>query len=159
MPLSIRVVLVVFVIASHFTLSCAFTTPLYTGERRLPEQVGLLKMGTNGVITDINGRKLEGRAYELLPGEYSVQFRTYFREEQVLPEARGQRRKLTCESALSVEAGHEYRITTDVKNEVARGERQEAGTPWTHFNFFIFVVDLGPNGKPIGSKRADCTWH
>ncbi len=152
-------VLVGFAVTSFFALSCAYVTPLYSGDRRSREQVGLLKMGTNGAITAVNDRKLEGRAYELLPGEYSVQFRTYFLEEQVLPQARGQRRKLTCESALSVEAGHEYRITTDVKNEVALGERQEAGRSRGRFEFYIFVVDLGPDGKPIRSKRADCTWH
>jgi hypothetical protein len=151
-------VLVGFAVTGFFTLSCAYVTPLYSGDRRPREQVGLLKMGANGVITDINGRKLEGRAYELLPGEYSVRFRTYFREEQVLPGAEGQRRKLTCEFALAVEAGHEYRITAD-KPEFLAGIPQRAGEPKGYFEFRLFVVDLGPDGKPIRSKRADCTWH
>jgi len=160
--LNIRLLLVGVgvVVTSLFATSCASTKPLYPGDRRPRAEVGELRMATNGAITNVNGLELEGHAYELLPGKYSIQFRAYLPEGLVRPGAKGKRRRLTCESAFTVEAGHEYRIADDGVNQLT-GMRPPAtaGGTGRYLEYPLFVVDFGPDGKPIHSRRAECTTH
>lgn len=158
--MNIRLLLVGLVVTSLFAISCASTKPLYPGDRRPRAEVGELRMATNGAITNVNGLELEGHAYELLPGNYSIQFRAYFPEGEAYPQAKGKRRRKSCELSFAVEAGHEYRITEDGVNWLTgiRPPATAAGTR-QYFDFPLFVVDFGPDGKLIRSKRAECTWE
>jgi len=149
-----------FALSVSLALSCTSIKPLYAGDRRPADEVGMLKMVTNGAITSIGGRSLEGRAYELLPGDYSIEFRAILRGTELHPSLEGQRNTIQCQSRITVEATHEYQITrTRPKSPMmANNERQSPGSTKIFYQFKVYVVDLDPTGKPIGSIEALCSW-
>lgn len=150
-----------FVASVSFTLSCASPTHLYPGDRRPPDEVGVLKMVTNGKITKIDGRNLEGRRYALLPGDHSLEFRVLVRGLDIHPTIEDYRMTLLCDAKLAVKASHEYRITrTDPKSPLENtGQRQSADERVTNYSFKVFIVDRGPDGEQVVGEEADCSWE
>ena len=137
--------------------ACASVKPLYKGERRAREEVAVLKLATTGAITNINGLALEGRAYELLPGRYEVNFRSYFRGELINPRAKGQRYRRDCTAEFSAEAGHLYEIS-EGKTQYTVGVRKEAGARWRYFHAHVYLVDVDSKGRELKATKADCSW-
>ncbi len=150
---SAPVVLAVAVLAT----SCASVTPLYRGDRRPREEVGVVRMATIGAITNINGIALEGDAYELLPAKYSIQFHTYLNAQSVYSNAVGQRFKRICQHELVIEAGHEYRIKP-LETQDAHGGRQSAGNSRSYFDTHVYLVDTDLSGRLISRKEMACAW-
>lgn len=150
-----------WIFALSLALSCASASPLYTGDRRPRDEVGVLKMATNGAITKIGDHKLEGRAYELLPGDYSIEFRVILPLDEIDPGLRGLRRTGRCKSRVVIQAAREYQIVRSKPRSplVASGERQRAGEgTTTYFHFSVEVVEVDLDGKPISSEEVRCSW-
>jgi hypothetical protein len=137
--------------------ACANARPLYKGERRSREEVAVLKLNATGAITNINGIALQGRAYELLPGRYSVQFRSYLTGELIVEGAKGQRYRRNCVIEFIAEAGHSYEITESKPKYIA-GLRKEAGSPRATYDVPIYVVEFDSKEKAIQSRRAVCSF-
>ncbi len=118
--------------------ACASANQLYPGAKRPPEQVATLKMVTNGAITNINGRELEGRHYALLPGDYGITFRYIVQADEIHP-SWPTRETYTCLTRLQLEAGGEYEIERmKFRTQFDRqSRRQIAGV-----NRVDFVADL-----------------
>ncbi|MCH7869292.1 MAG: hypothetical protein IH881_16485 [Myxococcales bacterium] len=138
--------------------ACASVKPLYKGERRAREEVAVLKLATTGAITNINGLALEGRAYELLPGRYEVNFRSYFRGELINPAAKGQRYRRDCTTEFSAEAGHLYEIS-EGKPRYMTGNRKEAGREMYVFDAPVYLADVDSKGMAIKATKADCRYR
>lgn len=138
--------------------SCASPRRLYKGELRPRGEVAVLKLAANGAITNVNGLKLEGRLFELLPGRYSVGFRTYLRGELVHPGAVGQRERMTCVAEFVAEAGHHYEIA-EGEPVLRGGGRKEAGRSMRYYDVQIYVVDHDSNQQPVESTEAVCKWR
>lgn len=137
--------------------ACASVKPLYKGERRAREEVAVLKLATTGAITNINGLALEGRAYELLPGRYEVNFRSYFRGELINPHAKGQRYRRDCTTEFSAEAGHLYEIS-EGKPQYITDIRKEAGYEFNLYNVPIYLADIDSKGMALRATKVDCSF-
>lgn len=142
---------------------CLSPKQLYPGSARPASETGVLKLVTNGAITKIAGRELEGTSYSLLPGVYPFNFRMIVRAEEFYEVFRGNDQRVIgqCEGSVEIEAGHEYRITRSrVEMFVDQEGTKTKASGDTEFNYElpIFLVDYGPHGDPVSLVPLVCIW-
>ncbi|MDP6979442.1 MAG: hypothetical protein QF570_12715 [Myxococcota bacterium] len=143
-------------------VACTSAQPLYPGGRRPPGQSATLKMVTNGAITNINGRELEGRHFELLPASYDVVFRIIVQGSEIhsVYEGRAVRWTFICDTRLSLEAGRDYEIARSrVRSPLSRtGVRQIAGKA-THsaVDIALYLRSVDADGKVQSSTLIVCS--
>ncbi len=142
-------------------LACASAKPLYPGGRRPSGEVATLKMVTNGAITRINGRELEGRHYELLPGEYDIDFRIIVQGSEVHSAMKGRaiRETFVCATRIALEKGRDYEIErARIRSGMERrGERQTAGMADVIYqNVRLSLNAVDGRGKVKTSEPIQC---
>lgn len=146
---------------------CASATRLYPGAKRPAAQVATLKMVTNGAIIKINGRALEGRHYELLPGTYDVDFRYILRLGELAQsyENTSERETLVCKTQLTLNAGRDYEIsrkrglraTRMVPTKEQRG-RTRADTSYIYGKMPpTFLNETNDQGEVVETHLIDCS--
>ncbi len=152
----------VWLVVLFGAVGCLSAKPLYPGARRSPEQVARLKMVTNGAITTVNGLKLEGRHYELLPGQYDVEFRFIVQGGELhgaLEEARGTGH---CFTRVRLEAGRDYEIDrTRFRRDYRRtGQRETAGARMTElharYRLILRRVSRDQADNPENEEEITC---
>ncbi len=143
-------------------VGCASAKPLYPGGRRPSEQVATLKMVTNGAITNINGRELEGRFYELLPATYDVQFRIIVQGSEIhsVYEGRTYRETFVCKTRLSLQEGGRYQISRATPRSTLErtGVRQIAGRPiWSPLSIPLYLDSVDADGEVESATLIECS--
>jgi len=121
-------------------LGCASPVPSYPGSRLPAHAVATLKGDGHVRVLEIDGRPLDGREFEILPGGRLVLFRLVIRGEELHERARGHRRHLICELSFTAVAGHAYRLTRTRPHFEGRSDTV-AETRTVH-RFETFLVDL-----------------
>jgi len=91
-------------------VSCAGATPTYEGPRKPPAEVAIISVDVRVKIVKLDGRKVNGGSYEVLPGEHRVDVKITFLGEEISGGLVGLRRTCYANAKFIADPGQEYRV-------------------------------------------------
>lgn len=108
-------------LAAIFFTGCGTTAVMtYPEPRREPSEVSMLSGQVRVKILKIDGKTVDGKAFELLPGEHRVRVKITFRGEDIAVAFKGMRRSCKANAKFVAEPGIEYRIVQVSKSGKTR---------------------------------------
>jgi hypothetical protein len=97
-------------LVAGWLVGCAGATPNYPGPRRAPSEVAIISSDVRVKIVKIDGRKVNGGTFEVLPSEHQIHTRITFLGDEILNGMKGMRRTCYADAKFIADAGQEYRI-------------------------------------------------
>lgn len=106
---SMQVALMLAFVAT-LLVGCAGTTRMYEGGPKAPNEVSIISTDVRVRALEVDGRRVTGSSYEVLPGEHSVNVKITFLGDEVSSGLTGLRRTCTADAKFIADGGQEYRV-------------------------------------------------
>ncbi|MBW2267371.1 MAG: hypothetical protein JRH16_02250 [Deltaproteobacteria bacterium] len=96
-------------------VGCAGPTPTYPGPRKAPSEVAIVSGDVKVKIIKIDGTKVNGGAFEVLPGEHHVDVKITFLGEEISSYHKGKRKTCYADAKFIADPGQKYRAMRSSK--------------------------------------------